>query len=222
MHEWGLLGVLALLGLFAISMAMYPLRQSKRLVLMLAPVLVLGVMLAYAVWGNWPLWRAFHAAEAKQKQAEALVRSLGSTNALIERFQSHLKQAPNDAKGWFLLGRVYVADGDWTHANEAFAKAHTLDPNHDEFTLHYVQSVWELNQHVFDNTSRGLLLHILKKNPEQPDALAMLAFDAYARHEDAKAVMYWERLLALAPEGSDEANKLRQAIAKARMRMTSV
>jgi len=219
MHEWGLLGVLVVLGLVAVGVAVYPLRQSKRILLIFTPVFALSVMFAYGVWGNWPLWRAFHVAEAKQKQAEKLVRSLGSTQALIERFQAHLKQAPNDAKGWFLLGRVYVAENDWAHANEAFAKAHKLDPNHDEFTLHYVQSVWELNQHVFDETARGLLLNILKKNPEQPDALAMLAFDAYAKHEDATAVMYWERLLALAPQGSEEANKLRQAIAKARMRM---
>jgi len=219
MHEWGLLALFMVLGLIAIGVALIPLRQSKRLMLTLFPVLVLGLVLAYGMWGSWPAWRAFHVTQTKQKQAEALVRSLGSTQALIERFQSHLKQAPNDAKGWFLLGRVYVAEADWVHAQEAFTTAHVLDPNDDEFTLHYVQSVWELNHHVFDEGSRGLLLAIFKKNSHQPDALAMLAFDAYTRHDDETAVMYWERLLTLAPSVSEEAEKLRQAIAKARMRM---
>lgn len=219
MHEWILLGVLAALGLLGLAAALVPLRQSKRLALILAPVLALGIMLAYGVWGSWPTWRAFHVAQAKQKQAEELVRSLGSTAAIIERFQAHLKQVPNDAKAWFLLGRVYVAEADWLHANKAFTTAHALEPSHEEFTLHYVQSVWELNHQAFDDASRALLLNILKDNPEQPDALAMLAFDAYTRHQDELAVMYWERLLTLAPQGSEEANKLRQAIAKARMRM---
>jgi len=219
MHEWGLLGVLVCLGFIALGVALVPLRASKRLALMLVPVLVLGVVFAYGAWGSWPAWRAFHVAEAKQKQAEELVHSLGSTAAIIERFQAHLKQAPNDAKAWFLLGRVYVAEADWEHANKAFATAHELDPNHEEFTLHYVQSVWELNHNAFDEPSRELLINILKNNSEQPDALAMLAFDAYTRHQDELAVMYWERLLTLAPQGSEEASKLRQAIAKARMRM---
>jgi cytochrome c-type biogenesis protein CcmH len=219
MHEWIFLGVLAALGLLGLGAALVPLRESKRLALMLAPVLALGVILAYGVWGSWPAWRAFHVAQVKQKQAEELVHSLGSTAAIIERFQAHLKQTPNDAKAWFLLGRVYVAEADWEHANKAFATAHELAPNHEEFTLHYVQSVWELNHNAFDEASRNLLLNILKHNSEQPDALAMLAFDAYTRHKDELAVMYWERLLTLAPQGSEEASKLRQAIAKARMRM---
>jgi len=219
MHEWILPGILAAFGLVGLGVALIPLRQSTRLVLMLAPALALAVMLAYGAWGGFFEWRAFHAAEAKQKQAEALVHSLGSTAAIIERFQSHLKKAPNDAKAWFLMGRVYVAEADWLQANKAFTRAHELSPNHEEFTLHYVQSVWELNHQEFDKASRELLLGILKHNSEQPDALAMLAFDAYKRHEDKLAVMYWERLLKLTPQGSEEASKLRQAIAKAHMRI---
>lgn len=218
MHEWMLPGILTTLGLVGLGVALAPLRPFTRWVLMLAPAVALAVMLAYAAWGGFFEWRAFHVAEAKQKQAEALVHSLGSTAAIIERFQSHLKKAPNDAKAWFLMGRVYVAEADWLHANKAFTRAHELAPHHEEFTLHYVQSVWELNHQEFDKSSRELLLGILQHNSEQPDALAMLALDAYKRHEDKLAVMYWERLLKLTPQGSEEASKLRQAIAKAHMR----
>ncbi|MDF1683165.1 MAG: hypothetical protein P1U36_00765 [Legionellaceae bacterium] len=219
MHEWIVPGVLVALGVVGIGVALVPLWQSKRLILMLVPVFAVSVMLAYGAWGGFPEWRAFHVAETKQKQAEALVRSLGSTAAIIERFQSHLKKMPNDAKAWFLLGRVYVAETDWFRANKAFIRAHELEPDQEEYTLHYVQSVWELNDQAFDGASRELLLEIIKDNSEQPDALAMLAFDAYKRQENALAVMYWERLLKQGPKGSEEAGKLRQAIAKARMQM---
>ncbi len=219
MNEWILFGVLVTLGLFGLGIALVPLRHSKQLVLILGPVLVLVFMFAYRSWGGWSAWRTFQVAQIKQQQAEALVHSLGSTKAIIERFQAYLKHDPKDAKAWFLLGRVYVAEADWPHANTAFATAHRLKPNDEEFTLHYVQSEWELHHQTFNEASRTLLLKILDKDAEQPDALAMLAFDAYARHDDQLAVMYWERLLRLAPQGSEEANKLRQAIAKARMRM---
>ncbi|NCT56621.1 MAG: hypothetical protein GW760_02775 [Legionella sp.] len=221
MHEWLLLGVLIALGLLGIVVALRPFWHARRLVIMLAPVLCVGLVLAYGVWGGFFEWHAFHLAEAKQKQAEAVVQSLGSTQAIIERFKMHLKKSPNDAKAWFLLGRVYVAEADWLHANQAFATAHRLAPDYQEYTLHYVQSVWELNHQQFDENARALLLEIVKHHPDQPDALAMLAFDAYKRHQNQLAVMYWERLLKLAPQGSEEASKLRQAIAKARMRIKS-
>lgn len=219
MHEWVLPGVLITLGLLAIAAALWPFRHSKRLIYMLAPILSVTMLLAYGVWGGFFELRAFHLAEAKQKQAEAVVKSLGSTQAIIERFQTYLKKSPNDAKAWFLLGRVYVAEADWLLANQAFSTAHHLEPDHEEYTLHYVQSVWELNKQAFDNPSRALLLDILKHHPDQPDALAMLALDAYKRHKHQVAVMYWERLLKLAPQGSEEASKLRQAIARARKKM---
>jgi cytochrome c-type biogenesis protein CcmH/NrfG len=221
MHEWLFYSVLIMLGLLGIVVALRPFWHARRLVLMLAPVLCVSLVLAYGVWGGFFEWHAFHLAEAKQKQAEAVVQSLGSTKAIIERFEAYLKKSPNDPKAWFLLGRVYVAESDWSHANQAFATAHRLAPADEEYTLHYVQSVWELNHQHFDEASRALLLGILKHHPEQPDALAMLALDAYKQHEDRLAVMYWERLLKLAPQGSEEASKLRQAIAKARMRIKS-
>ncbi|MDF1828263.1 MAG: hypothetical protein P1U39_08305 [Legionellaceae bacterium] len=219
MHEWVLVSVLIALGLLGMVVALRPFWQAKRFVLILAPVLCVGVVLGYGVWGGFFEWRAFYLAEAKQKQAEAVVQSLGSTQAIIERFQGYLKQSPNDAKAWFLLGRVYVAEADWLHANQAFTTAHHLAPEVDEYTLHYVQSVWELSDQSFDENARALLLNILKQNPEQPDALAMLALDAYKRNNNQLAVIYWERLLKLAPQGSEEANKLRQAIAQARMKI---
>lgn len=219
MPEWGVWGLFCLFGSSALVAALYPLRASKAWVLGLLPVFGLFVCLGYALWGGWPAWRAFQATERKQAEAEQVMRDLGSLEAVVDRLKAHLAKAPQDAKGWFLLGRVYVSAGDWKQAHAAYTIAHGLEPGRHEYTLHYAQSVWELHHQAFDGETRTLLQAILNEDAHQPDALAMLAFDAYNTGHRDVAVAYWERLLQQTDASSDEAIKLRQAIAKARMQI---
>ncbi|MDF1646332.1 MAG: hypothetical protein P1U61_05030 [Legionellaceae bacterium] len=213
MPEWG---ILAGVGLIGLSVALYPLRQKKWLFFLLLPIVAACLICAYCLWGGWFQWQAFQLAQQKQREAQQVIQALGSTEAIIERLKARLAETPKDAKAWFLLGRVYVSNGDWQHAYEAYTMAHGLEANNQTYTLHYAQSVWELHQQSFDDKMRELLEAILKDDPEQPDALAMLAYDAYTRHLNQKAVAYWERLLLLTPSPSEDADKIRQAIAKAR------
>ncbi|MCH9689631.1 MAG: hypothetical protein K0U24_04745 [Gammaproteobacteria bacterium] len=213
MFDWGVLGGFLLVGLLV---ALYPLRHKKALVFVLIPVLVAFLLVGYLVWGNWFEWQGFKLIEKKQREAKQVIQALGSTEVIVERLRARIAETPKDAKAWFLLGRVYGSAGDWQHANEAYIMAHGLDPDNHEYSLHYAQSIWELNHNAFDDKTRLLLHAILKQNPKQPDALAMLAFDAYSQHHYQEAVRHWERLLEVIDASSDEAGKIRQAIAKAR------
>jgi cytochrome c-type biogenesis protein CcmH len=215
--EWGVLMCFILLGVLATGIACYPLKQSPRMLWMMTSVCGLVLALGYVAWGGFSAWHAFQQEEQKQREAEQVVRSFGSIDVLIERMKARVATTPKDAKAWFLLGRVYGSEGDWVHAHEALTLAHTLAPQTEEFTLHYAQSVWETHHQAFDDETRVLLVAVLKEHPNQPDALAMLAFDAYNRQLYQDAVMYWEHLLRLTPSTSEDADKLRQAIAKARM-----
>ncbi len=213
MLEWGILVGLAVLGL---GVALYPLRHKKTVFGVSLPVSAAFLVLGYVLFGGGFEWHAFNVSVQKQREAKAVIESLGSMEAVIERLKKQVSDTPKDAKAWFLLGRVYASTGNWQQANLAYVTAHHLEENNTEYTLHYAQSVWELNHQAFDDKTRQLLKNILIKNPNQPDALAMLAYDAYKRHLNQDAVHYWERLLGLIDASSDEATKLRQAIAKAR------
>jgi cytochrome c-type biogenesis protein CcmH len=212
MLEIAILGGVAVL---AIGVLLYPLKKRKRLVFILIP----AVLIAYVTWGGWFEWQAFRIEAKKQREAKALIESLGSTEAVIERLKARVAETPKDAKAWFLLGRVYASSGQWQAAYEAYVLAHSLDVKNNEYSLHYAESVWELNHQRFDENTRGLLKAILVEHPNQPDALAMLAYDAYTTQHYQAAVTYWERLLALPDVSTETASKLRQAIVKARQAM---
>jgi cytochrome c-type biogenesis protein CcmH/NrfG len=52
---------------------------------------------------------------------------LGGVDGAIMTLQKHLMEQPGDAKGWFLLGKLYLGKQDEAHAKLAFTQAHKLD-----------------------------------------------------------------------------------------------
>lgn len=65
------------------------------------------------------------------------VDELGGIDAIINRIQQRLATNPNDARGWFILGKLYLHQKDLKHAQDAFTKAHKLAPNDEEITRYY-------------------------------------------------------------------------------------
>ena len=216
MLEWGVWAGFGLIGMLGVAVAIYPLRFKKKILFALIPAVAVFLFFGYVIWGGGFEWQAFQAAEQKKREAKRVIESLGSVDAVVSRLKTRLSENPKDAKAWFLLGRVYASSGNWSDAKAAYTVAHGLLPNKHEYTLHYAESIWELNHQAFDDKTRALLTQILDENPKQSDALAMLAYDAYKRQHHKEAVAYWERLLELVDPSTEEAAKIRQAIVKAR------
>lgn len=215
MNEWWLLSSFVLLFLLALGLILYPLRQSKLICLALIPLLFMVLSLSYWRWGAWPLWQNHLHVLAKQEKIQALLARVKSPADMAEKLKARLADTPESSRGWYLLGRLYASQNQWSAARDAFAKASQLNPQDELATINYGQSLWQLNHQRFDEEIRSIFKALLEKNPQQPDALAMLAMDAFAEKNYPKAIDYWQQLLKLAPPQSEEAQMIRKAIAKA-------
>ncbi|KTC83991.1 MULTISPECIES: tetratricopeptide repeat protein [Legionella] len=221
MNEWWLLISFIVLGLLALPLALYPLRKTKLLMVIIVPVFVVFSSLVYWRWGAWSSWQEYQHREATQQQVQAVLQTIKSPAELVERMKTRLKQDPNSERGWYLLGRLYASQGQWLEARDAFLKALELKPENEMTLINYAQSLLQLNQQQFNKQIREILKNLLQKDPNQPDALAMLAMDAFADRNYQLAIDYWQQLLKLAPEQSEEAQLLRKAIAKAQQKLMS-
>lgn len=65
------------------------------------------------------------------------LQQLGGIEGIITRLQDKLSANPNDAKGWFILGKLYYSKHDYEAARAAFAKAHELKPDDAEINRYY-------------------------------------------------------------------------------------
>ena len=214
-----LIGFLILL-VIACSIALYPLRPFQMSYVLWVLVLVILVGIGYWSWGAWPSWTQNSQNQAKKQHAQALLNTVRNPEELIDKLKATLNKQPNSARGWYLLGRLYASQNRWESARDAFASAHQCQPDDEQISVNYAHSLWQLHHQAFDKQSRGLLKQVLKKNPDQPDALGMLAMDAYARHDYQQAIDYWQRVLTVAPPQSEDADAIRKAIADAQKKMT--
>ncbi|MCP0914673.1 MULTISPECIES: tetratricopeptide repeat protein [Legionella] len=215
MSEWASIFSLSILLITALGIALYPLRPYKKLKTMLVPVLSVAAVFAYYHWGSWFELQDYKQQIIKQQQAQALLSKIRSPQELIAKLKAKLDENPSGARGWYLLGRLYASQGQWKDARESFAQAFALEPNDEQITVNYAQSLWQENQRHFNEPIRGLVNRLLQINPNQPDALAMLAMNAFMSHDYPLAIRYWRQLLTVVPPDSDDAKAIKQAIAKA-------
>lgn len=221
MNEWWLLLGFILMGIVAARLVFGPLHCSVSRMAMASPVLIALLGLAYWKWGAWFELHEYAVKQQSQKKIQAMLKTVKSPQALIEQLKSKLSHDPESAQGWFLLGRLYASQNQWKSASAAFLKAYQFKPDDEAIVLNYAQSLWQLNQNQLNDSIRLLLNQVLRKNESQPDALAMLAMDAYMNHDDAQAINLWQRILKIAPPDSEEAQAIRKAIAKAQSRLSS-
>jgi len=205
----------------ALAIALFPFRGAMRTAWVFVPIAVVFVVLGYGHWGGLADWRTYRQKEERQAQAKAMLKSLPNPDDVVQRLKEKLASDPQSSQGWYLLGRLYASGNRWQEAHDAFKRAVTLKPNDIPITLNYAQSLWQLNHQVFNHEIRGLFQSVLERNSKQPDALAMLAMDAFLRHSYQSAIAYWQRLLTLVPPQSEDAKTIRKAIAKAQRKMIS-
>lgn len=219
MNEWWLLSLLVGLTILASIFITYPFRRRLVANFLLIPIIFVAAFTGYFYWGDFSSWQQYLHHLDSQKKADEVLKSIKSSQELIEKLRVKLDDTPKSAKGWYLLGRLYSSQNEKQNAVDAFAKAYQFYPDDEQYAVNYAHSLWVLNNHQFTEQITEIFSRLLKVNPNQPDALSMLAMDAFTSHAYEDAVDFWQRLLNLVPAQSEEAQAIRKAIAKAEERI---
>lgn len=219
MSDWWLVGGLGALALSASVFFVYPLKARKLAASLLSLVLVSLIAGAYLSWGSLAQWQEYQHKQESQEKAQAMLKSIKSPDELIRKLRAKLDETPKSAKGWYLLGRLYSTQNNTELAVEAFTKAHQFEPKNEQYTVNYAHALWQQNNQQFSPEVVAIFNQLLVENPNQPDALAMLAMKEYTSQEYELAINYWQKLLKQMPPQSQEALAIRKAIAKAQERI---
>lgn len=215
MNEIWLITCLSLLAFLGFSVFYYPLRHEFSIRLALSiPLTIIALIIGYSYWGAWSKWQSFSQEQVKRKEAQTLLSKIKSPDELINKLKIRLDDTSQSARGWYLLGRLYANQNKWSEAVDAFTRAHRLNKADEAATINYANALWQLNELKFNQQILTLFNELLEKNPNQPDALAMLAMAAFQEKNYSKAEHYWQTLLKLVPPDSEEARALQKAIAK--------
>jgi cytochrome c-type biogenesis protein CcmH len=202
MTLWVVFGALSLV---AIGFAVWPLysrqqRFSGTIVLSVVVIVALSAGL-YSVQGSPDIPSGVPAGAAAEMD-EVIA-------ALAERLESN----PDDLNGWKMLGRSYMALGNYSGAIEAYERANTLEAGRNAQTLVSLGEARLANAGgVPSEETSGLFESALAIDPNNPAALFYAGSAAASRNDLALAANRWERLLSLNPPPEIEST-LRQQIA---------
>lgn len=159
------------------------------------------------------------------KQQAAVVQTeitqFGSTENIIVALRSKLQQNPNSARGWYLLGKLYLSQQQFSAAAAALSKADQLKPNDVEIMQPYAESLFFANQEKLTPEIHGLLDKVIAISPNNVDAINLMAMGSYRQGDYQTAIKYWERLLPYFSPQSDDGKALLDMIAKAQKKLRS-
>jgi cytochrome c-type biogenesis protein CcmH len=145
----------------------------------------------------------------------AIVSAPEHMEAMVARLAAHLRENPDDANGWKLLGRSRAALGRFPDAVEAYARAAERLPRDAQLLADFADALGMARGQSLRGEPEKLVLRALEIDPENLKALALAGTAAFDRRDFGAAAAYWQRMLPLVGADSEDARVVRENVEEA-------
>jgi cytochrome c-type biogenesis protein CcmH len=135
--------------------------------------------------------------------------------AMVQGLAARLETNPQDADGWRMLGRSYVALGRYEEAVSALERAVAMIPDDPDLLADYADALAMTSGRTLVGKPTELVKRALQLNPDHEKSLWLAGTAAYNQGDYPGAVAYWQRLLKQMTPGSQESQQVMNIIAEA-------
>ena len=139
----------------------------------------------------------------------------GSIAEMVANLAQRLRDNPDDAEGWIMLGRSYMVMERYPQAADAYSQAQTLIGDEPDLLVDFAEAVTLANDNQMEGLPTRLLDRALAREPNHQKGIWLAGFAALQRNAPEQAVELWTRLLEQLPAGSREADAVNAVIAQA-------
>jgi cytochrome c-type biogenesis protein CcmH len=181
--------VMAAIAAAAVALPLLRDGQSRVLGALVAVIVVGAAAGLYPLWSNWN-WHA---------PAPSRAAAGPDVAAMVAKLEKHLRDQPNDMKGWLMLGRSYVALDRFDDAIVAYDHAQQLDANNAEAAMGLGEAMSLRAGGDITPPAAQLFERALVLEPNNPKALLYGGFAAAVRGDRALARTRWQALKDLHP-----------------------
>ncbi len=137
---------------------------------------------------------------------------------MVLALEAKMQERPNDVEGWMLLARSYGATGKMERALSAYAHLAKIAPGDASILADYADALALSRGRNLAGEPMQLVMRALEADPRHPKALALAGTAKLNSGEFADSLVYWERLYAVFPAGSNESKEARDIIEDVRAR----
>jgi cytochrome c-type biogenesis protein CcmH len=136
--------------------------------------------------------------------------------AMVADLARKLKEQPDDAEGWAMLGRSYGTLHRFKESSEAYARAAALMPNNAQLLADYADVLAMVNGRKVQGEPEKIIQQALKVDPNNIKALALSGTAAFERRDYRGAIEQWQKITGLVPAGSPVGRQVINNINEAR------
>jgi cytochrome c-type biogenesis protein CcmH len=146
-----------------------------------------------------------------QEQALTQAHAAYDTDAMVKALEGKLKAKPDDAEGWYALGRAYIALQRLDEAELALAKAAQLAPKEARMLSQHAEAI-ALKAGRLDGRPMDLVMQALELDYEDEKALELAGLAAYQQQKWAESLHFWRRLMKKLPKNSEFYEEIARAV----------
>ena len=141
--------------------------------------------------------------KAEIKQTQSAKKHGRDMNTMVMQLAQRLKENPNNAQDWVMLGRSFKYLKQYKLAANSFEKAYQLLGDDPELLLLYADTLVMLNNGTLAGKASELIFKALKKVPNDVTGL-WLAGMAKAEEQDySQAITHWRKIQKIVPQDSE-------------------
>lgn len=152
--------------------------------------------------------------------AEGGAQSMLSMDELLQRLTARLEKNPEDADGWFMLGRTYMQFENYAEAVKAYERLNVIVGEHPVALLALADALAMNSGGNISGRPAELAQKALQLEPTNITALWLVGMAAEEQGQYAEAVGYWQQIIPLLEAGDPSVPELQQRIASARSKLT--
>jgi len=174
------------------------------------PALTLGL---YAYLGTPELVEPKNPALA---EAHTTGGELPSVEQMMSALVERLKQNPEDAQGWYLLGRTNMALKEYANAAAAFEKVHQLVGDEPSVLLAWADAIAMNEQGNMLGKPAALIRKAVELVPDDTTALWLAGMVEAQAGNHQLAISHWERLAPLIQDDPQASARIAALISRSR------
>lgn len=137
-------------------------------------------------------------------------------SAMADRLAARLKEQPQNADGWAMLGRSYSVLGRHPEALQAYERAVALRKDDPELLADYADALALRNNSRLAGEPMKWVKRALKIDPHNIKALSLAGTHAFDRKDYAGAVKYWQQVVEFGTADHPLVQQVGPSLARAR------
>ena len=158
--------------------------------------------------------------KAEIKQPKQVANKGQDINAMVMRLANRLKENPDNAKDWIMLGRSFKILKQFKLAANSFEKAYQILGDDPEVLLHYADTLAMVNNGRLAGKASELVFKALEKAPNDVTGLWLAGMAKAEERDFSQALIYWRKIQTIVPKDSDPYEQVQKLIANVQAKVS--